>query len=37
MDEANEEVQRSQGGEVCLLCGSVSCLRIDLSMAKETV
>ena len=37
MDEANEEVQRSQGGEVYLLGGSVSCVPIDLSTAKQTV
>jgi len=37
MGEADEEVQRSQGEEVGLLCGFVSCWPIDLPTETDSL
>ena len=37
MCSIDEEGQRSQGGEICLFCGFVSCLLAFQSMARQRV
>jgi len=37
MGDADEEVQRSQGGELCVFCGFVPCETIDLPTETDSL